>query len=351
MGIDKGNVASVIHYDVTDALENYYQEAGRAGRNGKKAYAVLLYRQKELKDLSNQIEVRFPPISIIKEVYRSLVNYLQLPSESGEGLYFDFDLNDFCAKFNLNQATVVYALKVLQQEDIIAYSDSVFIPSKIVIIARRDELEIFYSAYTQFEPLIKTLLRSYDGIMDYQVIINEKRLEKSLSINEKIIREQLIELHNKSILQYQPPKELPQIQFLKNRVKAADLNINQNEVLKRKDAYKKRVDGIINYVLNIHECRSKQFAGYFDVPSHKDCQICDNCINSSSRIKNDNLFNEIASLFNDTSARQMISVEEILDKYNKNKTEVWKVLDFLIAEKRISIEQDGKIVPKKKGPR
>lgn len=351
MGIDKGNVVSVIHYDITDALENYYQEAGRAGRNGKRAYAVLLYRQKELKDLIHQIDVRFPPVSIVAEVYRSLVNYFQLPSESGEGLYFDFDLNDFCSKFHLNQATAVYALKVLQQEDIIAYSDNIFIPSKIVITAGRDELEIFYEAYPEFEPLIKSLLRSYNGIMDYYVNINEKKLEKSLSSKENIIKQQLIELHNKSILEYQASKEVPQIQFLRNRVKTADLHINETGILKRKEAFKKRIDGIINYVLNSHECRSKQFARYFDVPSQNDCRICDNCINNASNNNNKDLFAQIQSSITENSGGHALYVEEILASHNNNRNSVWKVLDFLIAENRIQIDQSGKIILKKKGPR
>ncbi|GAC1588809.1 MAG: ATP-dependent DNA helicase RecQ [Ginsengibacter sp.] len=351
MGIDKGNVSTVIHYDVTDALENYYQEAGRAGRNGNKAYAVLLYRSKELTDLKDRINVRFPSKEVILNVYKSLVNYLQLPSESGEGMYFDFNLNDFCFKFKLTPTITVFALKALEQEHIIAYIDDVFIPSKVLILARRDELEIFYTAYPDFEQLIKALLRSYDGIMDYQVSINEKQLEKHLSSNEQLITQHLIMLHNRSILEYVPQKVIPQIQFLKNRVKAADLYINEADLSKRKAAFEKRTEGMISYVRNNDDCRSRQFANYFEVQIISECKICDNCINKNEKSDELNVSKRVETLIQNIVTSENVYVEEILTIYSAHKPEVWKTLDFLIAEGRIIIDKSGRISTKKKGPR
>ncbi len=131
MGIDKPDVRTVVHYDVPDALENYYQEAGRAGRDGKKAYAVLLYSEAELESLKKQIEIRFPSNEVIKKVYGSLCNFLQLPANSGEGCSYDFDLNTFAKNFKLDAYTVNSVLKILEQEELITYNEQFFMPSTV----------------------------------------------------------------------------------------------------------------------------------------------------------------------------------------------------------------------------
>ncbi|MEJ7672022.1 MAG: helicase-related protein [Chitinophagaceae bacterium] len=140
MGIDKSNVRTVVHYDVPDALESYYQEAGRAGRDDKKAYAVMLFHQSELDDLEKQSALRYPPFEEVKNVYKALVNYLQLPSGSGEGIYFEFDINDFVKKFKLNIYTVIYSLKIMEQEEYISYNEQIFLPSTVVFCCDKDHL-------------------------------------------------------------------------------------------------------------------------------------------------------------------------------------------------------------------
>ena len=143
MGIDKPDVRTVIHVDVPDCIENYYQEAGRAGRDGKKAYAVLLFSTKELKELQRLPGIHFPAMENIRRVYQSLMNYLQVPSGSGAGNYYDFDTRDFIKKFKLDKLLVNYAIKALEQEELLAYSEQLFLPSKISFRTNREVLADF----------------------------------------------------------------------------------------------------------------------------------------------------------------------------------------------------------------
>ena len=157
MGIDKPDVRLVIHTDPTDCLENYYQEAGRAGRDGKKSYAVLLYHKGDLDDLQQLPEQRYPSMDIIRKVYQSLANYLQLPSGIGEDVSYAFDVHDFIKKFNLPLLQVIYAMQAMQQASILAYHEQIFIPSTVQFMTNKEDLESFEEMQGKFTELIKTL--------------------------------------------------------------------------------------------------------------------------------------------------------------------------------------------------
>ena len=344
MGIDKPDVRSVIHYDVPDCLENYYQEAGRAGRDEKKSYAVLLYNNEDETNLKNLPEVRFPPINEIKNIYQSLVDYLQIPVGNGEGNYYDFNLNDFIKNFKLDVFKVISTLKTLEQEGYISFNEIVFLPSKVCFLTTKELLFDFENTHPQFETIIKSLLRTYEGIYDNKVSINEKLIARLTKKHVDDVKEQLQQLQSLNILEYEQQKETPQIYFITNRASAQYLVINQERYKQRKKEFELRVTTMLNYLPTSTVCRSRFIGNYFGDIELEDCGICDNCLKRKATPITEEEFIQIKEAVLQTLNDENVIVQKIF-KLNKRfkKEKIWKVLEHLQSEKIINIEHDGSI--------
>ncbi|HEY2722745.1 MAG TPA: helicase-related protein, partial [Chitinophagaceae bacterium] len=342
MGIDKPDVRVVIHADSPDCLENYYQEAGRGGRDGKRSYAVLLYGSKDVKELKDSIQVRYPQIEYIRQVYQAMSNYLQIPSGSGREKYYDFDFNDFIKKFRLNSKTVLYSIKALEQDEWLSFNEQVFIPSTVRFSTSKEYLYQFEKDNPVLEPMIKTLLRSYEGIFDYPASVSENTLAFLLKKEKGEIINQLVSLHRNQIIEYTPQKDTPQLLFLRDRIKTEDLSINIKALNSRKEKFTERVDKMTNYLSETILCRSRVIGSYFGDNELKDCGICDNCLKQKSVQLTREEFELISNRIMDSMKNKPLHSKNLAQLFKGiNREKTWKVINYLQAENKIVLDKGG----------
>jgi ATP-dependent DNA helicase RecQ len=300
----------------------------------------LLYNEKDLEDLKAQVEIRFPNLETIRNIYQSLMNYLQLPINSGEGNYYGFDIVEFTRKFKLEAPKVWSTLKVLEQEDLISYTDFAYVASTVQFTTNKELLYDFEMTHPELEPIIKALLRTYEGIFDYPAKIHEKTIAWLLKEEESTIKTSLGLLQSFRIIHYEPQKDSPQVFFPKNRVAAEELTINQAQHHKRKLEYMNRIHSMIDYVKKSSACRSILIAEYFNDKTVEACGVCDNCL--AINIVSPEQFKSISEKVFIELKKQKLPIKQLLAALpGVSSRKALHVIQFMQSENKISVGADG----------
>jgi ATP-dependent DNA helicase RecQ len=289
MGIDKADVRVVVHHDLCENMEAYYQESGRAGRDNKKAYAVILYSPADIEQLKTNLALKYPAIPFLKKIYQSLCNYYKIalgttPTESQ-----NFEIQHFASTFGINAREAHYALKLLENQGLIYLNDAYFNPSKIKIIVNARNIYTFQEKNLPLSDFLKTLLRIYGGeIYAHYINISEIEISQLATLSQKEVIKNLEALHTQKLIDYQPQKSKPQLGFLTARQDAENLKLDYQDIEKRKNLEKAAIKTMHSYVHQKNKCRMLMIQDYFDEATNTKCGVCDNCI----KMKKNDVFDD-----------------------------------------------------------
>lgn len=335
MGIDKPDVRIVIHIDMPDSPEAYFQEAGRAGRDGQKAYAVLLYAKSDKVNLNKRISDTFPDKEYIRKVYEDINFFFQMAMGDGAGCTFAFNIDEFCRNFKHFPVQADSALKILTRAGYLDYTDEQDNASRLIFTLRRDELYKLQEYEADIEKLIHVILRSYTGLFTDYAFINEESLSIRTGLSRQRVYEILVMLTQRRILHYIPRKKTPYIIYSQKRIEKERLIISPEIYEKRKESYASRIKAMIDYATAEEKCRSRMLLHYFGEKNEHHCGQCDVCLKKHESGIKLGEFQELKERILEVLKEGPLSSVELCEKLKVSATQISPIVSFLISEEII----------------
>lgn len=338
MGIDKPDVRVVIHADVPDSPEAYFQEAGRAGRDGMKAYAVLLFCARDKITLKQRVSDTFPEKSYIRKIYEDINFYYQMAMGDGRGCTFAFNIDEFCRNFKHFPVQTDSALKILTRAGYLEYTDEQDNASRIMFTITKEELYRIREQSEDTEKLIRILLRSYTGLFTDYAYISEDNLSTRSGLSKQQIYETLLSLSRQHILHYIPAKKTPYIIYTRERQETERVYLSKEVYEDRKESYVQRINAMIEYAESENRCRSRMLLRYFGEKNEHNCGQCDVCLQQHQSGLKSGEFEAISQQLQALLKENPLSLQEIKDKMQVPENHLMKVVSYLVSEEIIRQE-------------
>ena len=344
MGIDKPDVRLVVHIDIPDSPEAYFQEAGRGGRDGEKAYAVLLYAKSDKATLKKRITDTFPDKEYIRTVYEHLNYYYQMAMGDGLGCTREFNIDEFCRNFKHFPIQVDSALKILTRAGYLEYTDEQDNNSRLMFTLTKEELYRIHETSPETEKLINVILRSYTGLFTEYAYINEETLSLRTGMTRQQVYDTLISLTRRRILHYIPGKKTPYIIYTRERQEANRLVFSKEVYEDRKESFIHRIEAMTEYAECDDKCRSRMLLLYFGEKNEHNCGQCDVCLSSHSSGIKQGLFDDISRAIEEALKENEMTTSALIENLEGyDRKNVTKVLSYLLAEE-IILQKNGKLL-------
>lgn len=339
MGIDKPDVRLVVHMDLPNSPEEYFQEAGRAGRDSVESYAVVLYNKTDITKLRKRVSDEFPDRDFITKVYGCLAYFLQVAEGSGINTVYDFDFHRFCSVYKLPLLPTHNALKILNLAGYVEYTEEIENRSRFIFTVYRDEL-YQYGFSEEYELLVNTILRLYTGVFTDYAYIDEANISLRTGLERKEIYEMLKNLSKRQIIDYIPYKKTPFIIYKQPRVDAKYLSIPRSVYEERKKRFKDRIDAIIDYATHEDICRSRLLLNYFAEKDTNDCNMCDACLAKAKKELTSDVFQEITFSLYSLLEKGELDINDIINQLTKayDKENIIKVIRFQLDNGNLKLE-------------